>query len=197
MCTLLDADVHIGVKKELLPEVFDVDMWNSKYVFFQSLIPSFLGRKTETGILDYLHMWWAFNRASKKAESNDNQDKRYWHDSLLHGSWRENTSFCLCSQEYPEPLDLPDGLSDGLGFVRAFTWESAKTGEIPSANSICSARGLAKVASCIAEGGELEGKRILSEETIAKMHEEPVDSPHLALEGLRTSFSKGGVNHFR
>lgn len=87
-------------------------------------------------------------------------------------------------------------MKGGLGIIKAFSCHAGRTGEIPSANAICSARGMAKVAACIVEGGQLEGKRILSEATVAKIHEEPLQKPDYALAGLRTSFSKGGVNHF-
>jgi len=68
--------------------------------------------------------------------------------------------------------------------------------EIPSGNGSCSARGLAKIAACIINGGELEGVRIISEEALRKMQDLSTYKIMAPFE-IGTDFSQGGVNFYR
>tara|TARA_B100000029_G_scaffold387413_2_gene383420 strand:- start:529 stop:936 length:408 start_codon:yes stop_codon:yes gene_type:complete len=65
-------------------------------------------------------------------------------------------------------------------------------GETPSANAHCSARGLAKLAAMLAQGGEFGGMQILSEAAWNAMHDNPVTS----IMGLKTTFTQGGIARF-
>ena len=77
-----------------------------------------------------------------------------------------------------------------------FSYSVVKTGQIPSANGQCSARGIARVAAMLANRGELNGVRVLSEEAWDEMHAEPVDA-EMHPTGDLTSFTQGGVNVFK
>ena len=65
-------------------------------------------------------------------------------------------------------------------------------GETSSANTHCSARSLARVASMMAQRGMLDGQQFLTEDAWNALHAEPVTSSM----GLRTTFTQGGVALF-
>lgn len=75
-------------------------------------------------------------------------------------------------------------------------WNSPeiREGELPSANGNCSARGLAKVAAVMANGGSFEGKTLLSPSGWAALHDDPVSAN--LFPGLKLSFTQGGVCPF-
>ena len=70
---------------------------------------------------------------------------------------------------------------------------AAAKGEIPSAGAKCSARGLAKLAAVMANGGSLAGKAILSEAAYATLHAEPVQRSMMS---MSTTFTQGGLATF-
>ena len=82
-------------------------------------------------------------------------------------------------------------------FVPMFNRVDIRQGEIPSGNGSCSARGLAKIGSCIVNGGSLDGKQILKPETIEKMHGNLVRKSDYGIGGMKTEFSQGGVNLYK
>ncbi len=72
-----------------------------------------------------------------------------------------------------------------------------RSGESPSANGACSARGLAKLGACIMNGGEIDGVRILSKDTCEKMQANIVTKKDFLMLGKKTSISQGGINFFK
>ncbi len=81
----------------------------------------------------------------------------------------------------------------GLKVIAAFNDPAIATGETPSANANCSARGLAKIAAMIAAGGKWDKKRYLDEQGCKAMH----DNPREADMGFAiTRFTQGGVALF-
>ena len=71
---------------------------------------------------------------------------------------------------------------------------------MPAANGLGSARGMARVAAAMANGGEVGGCRLMSQKTWLRMHggeEEAEDAaqPHPGVSP--TNFSRGGVNVFK
>lgn len=66
-------------------------------------------------------------------------------------------------------------------------------GEIPSAGAKCSARGLAKLAAVMANGGRLGERQIMGEDAYAALHDAPVERNMLA---LKTSFTQAGLAAF-
>jgi CubicO group peptidase (beta-lactamase class C family) len=65
----------------------------------------------------------------------------------------------------PEPL-LEAVYGSILGGGAAWNEPSAHRAEIPGANAIGDARSIARLYACLAEGGELDGVRLLSEEAV-------------------------------
>jgi len=65
--------------------------------------------------------------------------------------------------------------------------------EIPSANGNCSARGFAKVAAAMANGGSFKGKKVVSPEAWEAMHGDPTDG---ILVSNNIKFTQGGVAQF-
>ena len=76
--------------------------------------------------------------------------------------------------------------------IKLFNDPAIAIGETPSANAHCSARGLAKLAAMLAQGGEFGGIQILSEAAWNAMHDKPVTS----IMGLKTTFTQGGIASF-
>jgi len=66
-------------------------------------------------------------------------------------------------------------------------------GEIPSAGAKCSARGLAKLAAVMANGGSLGGNTFLSEAAHASLHDQPVRRNMMS---MNTTFTQGGLAQF-
>jgi len=64
--------------------------------------------------------------------------------------------------------------------------------ETPSAFCYSSARGMAKLAAIMANGGSLDGKQLMSKEGWDKMHSSPKLAPMNF--GPRNNFTQGGVN---
>ena len=79
--------------------------------------------------------------------------------------------------------------------LNKFCYTVVKTGEIPSANGQCSARGIARIAAMMANKGEVDGIRILSEETWEAVHGNPIVK-EMYPTGDVTCFTQGGVNIF-
>ena len=80
-----------------------------------------------------------------------------------------------------------------------FNQESIRRGETPSGNGSCSARGLARLAAALLEADqdESDGWRLMSAETVEKLHAEPIVAADHGLGGGITEFTQGGVNHYR
>lgn len=80
----------------------------------------------------------------------------------------------------------------GLDTINAFNEPRIAMGESSSANAHGSARGLAKIASIMANGGTSGGVTLMSDTAWRAMHAEPVRSSM----GIHTNFTQGGVAHF-
>ena len=80
----------------------------------------------------------------------------------------------------------------GIEVTRAFNLPEVAMGETPSANAHCSARGLAKLAAAMANGGRFEGAELISDTGWQAMHAEPV-TRNMA---MTTTFTQGGVAKF-
>jgi len=74
-------------------------------------------------------------------------------------------------------------------------WNSEwlRQGELPSANGNCSARGLAKVAAVMANGGSFQGQTLLSPEGWKQFHAEPIDGKLMT---QSVKFTQGGIAQF-
>ena len=66
-------------------------------------------------------------------------------------------------------------------------------GEIPSAGAKCTARGLAKLAAVMANGGRLAGRQIMGEAAFTALHGAPVQRNMIA---MNTTFTQGGLATF-
>lgn len=81
----------------------------------------------------------------------------------------------------------------GMDTTGAFNEASVIRGETCSANVHASARGLAKLASAMANGGEQDGHRVLDETAWQALHANPVARPM----GFRTRFTQAGINLYQ
>jgi CubicO group peptidase (beta-lactamase class C family) len=82
-----------------------------------------------------------------------------------------------------------------VGMVRIafFNDPSVAMGETPSANANCSARGLAKIAAMMSQGGSFAGNEIINEKAWQSMHAAPVESD---MGFMKNAFTQGGVAKF-
>jgi CubicO group peptidase (beta-lactamase class C family) len=65
--------------------------------------------------------------------------------------------------------------------------------EIPSAGAKCSARGLAKLAAAMANGGHFAGHQILGPAAFTALHDAPIERD---MTTLKTTFTQGGLASF-
>jgi len=79
-----------------------------------------------------------------------------------------------------EKIDCPDG----------------RQTQMPSNGGGASARGMARLAAAMASKGQLDGVRVMSEETWGKFHENFTPKKDVGLFGTVTLMSQGGVNKF-
>lgn len=75
-----------------------------------------------------------------------------------------------------------------------FNIEVMRQGETSSANGNCSARGLAKIASAMANKGKFGNVQVLSPSGWEALHKNPTSATIFGL--LNTTFTQGGVNKF-
>ncbi len=167
----LGADVHFGVEES--SNVSDLVGWDWRYVLAQSVLPAALGRRTDQSLLDFVRFYWRLS-SSKKATAA--QSSAGGSHPLIEGV---------------DPGEMPDRL------VPIFNRSEVRRAEAPSINAHCSARGMAKVAACLAGGGTLGGVRIMREEAAEAMMAEPTKKKDAAIADLKSYFTQGGINLFR
>ena len=97
----------------------------------------------------------------------------------------------------PELLNPEDPLIavPPSGFAEVFNHPKMRVAEIPSAGMHATAKGMGRVAMCLANGGELDGVRIISEESLALAHSDVVERMDAML-SMPTFFSKAGWCRF-
>ena len=86
-----------------------------------------------------------------------------------------------------------------LFFVFANKLPISLRGEIPSSNGQCSARGLARVAAVMANGGSMDGVTLVGPDTWREMHEGKVKKVDVAqnIPGVSPNvFTRGGLAYF-
>ncbi len=66
--------------------------------------------------------------------------------------------------------------------------------QIPSAGAKCSARGLAKLAAAKANGGQIQGHRVLGQTALDALHADPVER---TMTIMKNRFTQGGLAHFK
>jgi CubicO group peptidase (beta-lactamase class C family) len=100
-----------------------------------------------------------------------------------------------------EPMDRCRDPDEGLGGTPAeaaagFNQEAMRRAVIPAANGIGTARDMARFYACLANGGELDGTRILSESTVGEaleLHAETEEDGTLGRPSrYALGFQKGG-----
>ncbi|TYL38049.1 serine hydrolase [Natronococcus pandeyae] len=82
---------------------------------------------------------------------------------------RDDVATLVAFDEFDRCRDPGEGLGDHTVVAAPFNTEAIHRAVIPAANGIGTARDMARFYACLANGGELEGARILSEETVDEM----------------------------
>ncbi|TRY78501.1 hypothetical protein TCAL_11062 [Tigriopus californicus] len=166
----LGIDVYIGVEEDELKRFSSLQTWHWSKVMAQSMIPEMFGRKIEPNMATIVLK--AFKVVSTSRELERTQPTR---QPVVEGM---------------EKIKNPANIFPN------FNTKEVRMGEIPSANGSCTARGLAKLAQCILNGGEFNSVRILSTSVVERMQDKPVKRKDFAFSGVQNYFSQGGVNHF-
>lgn len=94
------------------------------------------------------------------------------------------------ARKAPPPVGRVKGAGDAGRF---FNEPDVRRGEYPSANSHCSARGLARIAAMMANRGSWAGKSFIGEAAWDALHEAPVQAD---MGFVDTTFTQGGVALF-
>lgn len=81
----------------------------------------------------------------------------------------------------------------GMKGLSIFDLPAVSEGEMPSAGAKCSARGLAKLAAVMANGGRLGEQQLLSPAAHAALHDDPIERDMMS---MNTTFSQGGLASF-
>jgi CubicO group peptidase (beta-lactamase class C family) len=81
----------------------------------------------------------------------------------------DNVATLVAFDEFDRCRDPGEGLGDHTQVAAPFNTEAIHRAVIPAANGIGTARDMARFYACLANGGELEGTRILSESTVDAM----------------------------
>ena len=89
-----------------------------------------------------------------------------------------------------------DPAIEGMKSVAIFNEPEVRRSETSSANGNCSARGLARVGAAMANKGELDGTRLMSEETWQAMHDKPTRGKLFSVLATTTLFTQGGVAQY-
>jgi len=87
----------------------------------------------------------------------------------------------------------PPAIADMDAVGKIWNTQGVREGEVPSANGNCSARGLARVAAIMANGGSLQGQALLSPAGWDAFHGDPVEGK---LFTASFKFTQGGVCQF-
>ena len=82
---------------------------------------------------------------------------------------------------------------EGMKQLSVFDSEGVTRGEIPSAAAKCSARGLARLASVMANGGASGEFQLLSDQAMAALHDKTVSRQMMS---ITTEFTQGGLAKF-
>lgn len=82
---------------------------------------------------------------------------------------------------------------EGLQKISVIDTPELAMGEIPSAGAKCSARGLARLAALMANGGQFAGRQLMGHAAWTALHGVPVQRNMMA---LNTTFTQGGLATF-
>jgi len=109
------------------------------------------------------------------------------------GSWSELTFGQMFSLIKAMSGLSKDPAIEGMKGFEEFNTLDIRKSETSSANGNCSARGLARVGALMANKGEFEGIRLMSEETWNAMHDKATLGLLLPPLPLKVPFTQGGV----
>lgn len=173
----LQIDVHMGLSDTELSRVKDVTGFTTNYALLQSLIPNVLGGQVDHNIMVFSKMLKSF--------------KRRFMDDEFAKTRGYSSDLVEMMQDPSDPSS--DFVTRTTGFFNSIKWRQS---ECPHGNVHASARGLAKLAAAMANGGSFQGVEILSKEGWDLLHRNPVVQVDATMSGCRTEFTQGGVNVF-
>ena len=165
ICSPLNADVYLGVPEKEVGRVRDLTAFSKYRALAHSLLPTSLGSEVQFSVFVYAKVLKSFQ------ERFLNNEKR----------------------GYAQPFTDMDPGADPADFIAGFfNCDSWRRGESPHGNVHASARGLARLAAAMANGGQLNGVRVLTANGWSLLHCNGVVREDASMRGCRTEFTQVG-----
>ena len=155
--------IYLGASKDANSDPNPETMITKSFILRQSLTPEWLGKKININFIDLMKLTF------KMRKSSSTIDKIPFFEEL-------------------------NGLEVGSqNFINVYNSPDFNKAEISSANFRANARGIAKLASIMAN----EGQGLMSQEAWKEMHSEPKFAEvNMGMTNTHFNFTKGGVNYF-
>ena len=152
--------IYLGASNDKNSDPIPESLISKSFIFMQSITPEWLGKKINMNFVDMIKMM----KSASKSKSSD-------------------------STKPPPFFEELKGTGLGQKFIDAYNSPDFTKAEISSVNFRANARGIAKLASIMAN----EGQGLLTQEAWKEMHGEPKFS-NVTIGHF--NFTKGGVNYF-
>ncbi|XP_023325826.1 uncharacterized protein LOC111699384 isoform X2 [Eurytemora carolleeae] len=163
-------DVHMGLTESELARTRPLEAIPTPHAMLHSLIPNAFGAQVEHNIFVFSKILSSFKRRFTETE------KRGF-AAMFEG--------------------VDPGLDPGVLIPEFMNSPDWRLGESPHGNVHASARALAMLAGAMANGGQVEGKQIISPTAWILLHNNPIVREDAYMNGCRTEFTQGGVNMFK
>ena len=173
--------VFVGLPEEQKRRMWKLEGRGYTETFMSMMCPEFLGRRAELSAAEGWTLWQEFKM--------DRSDRRS--PPAVEGITRKTMMAAFNS----------DGIQQGeftSASTRYVQRRSQKLGFFINVVFSCSARGMALIGTVMANGGvAANGVRLLSEQTVAKMHAAPIVAKDYLLGKMKTNFTQGGLNLYQ
>jgi hypothetical protein len=163
ICGPLGADVYLGLTDKELGRVRDLTAFSKYRALAHSFLPTSLGSQVEFDAV-------VFSKVLKSFQERFLSNER---------------------RGYAQPFTGLDPGADPGDFIAGFfNSEAWRRGESPHGNVHASARGLARLAAAMANGGQLDSVRLLTANGWALLHNNGVVREDASMRGCRTEFTQ-------
>lgn len=211
-CGPLGVDVFVGLSSKEEARVRDVTALSTKMALLHSALPTALGGQVDHNLFVFSKILASFQRRFRQEDGAGfvPPDQSMFPDIYLSldptifafSFFQSHLAFSRKAQvrnnvQYPPDFDGIDTSVDTAAYIdQVFNDHRWRAAESPGGNGHASARGLAKLAAGMANGGEFDGVRILSEDGWNRLHAAPIVRVDASMGAVRTEFTQGGVNLF-
>jgi len=215
-CGPLGVDVFLGMSPKEESRVRDVTALSTKMALLHSALPTSFGGQVDHNMFVFSKILASFKRRFRGDLQEDGAgfvppDQSMFPDLYLSldptifafSFFQSQLAFSRKLQARKVRPSVPDfehiedtGLDTAAYIGQVFNDHRLRAGESPGGNAHASARGLAKLAATMANRGEFDGVRILSEDGWNRLHGGGIVRVDASMGAVRTEFTQGGVNLF-